>query len=79
MALGNNDVKVYVYKFDNTYIEVSDLISSMKYTCGLDKVSQQLDITMAYGIYSTALPSIFFDTGQKIEVYINDVAYLKEK
>jgi hypothetical protein len=79
MALGNSNVKVYVYKFDNSYIEISDLISSMKYSCGLDKVSQQLDITMAYGVYSTALPSIFFDTGQKIEVYIEDIVYYKGK
>lgn len=80
MALGtNNDIQVYAYKIDGSYSEITDLISTMKYTCGLDKVSQQLDITLAYGIYSTALPSIFFDTGQKIEVYINNIIFFKGK
>lgn len=79
MAIGNGEMQVYIYKFDNTYKEITDLISSMKYSCGLDKISQQLDIKVPYGIYGTALPAMFFDTGQKVEVYINDVVYFKGK
>jgi uncharacterized protein YdeI (BOF family) len=79
MALSDNNIKIYVYKFDGSYLEITDLISTMKYSCGLDKVSQQLDITMPYGIYSIALPSIFIDTGQKIEVYINNSCYYRGK
>lgn len=78
MSLENN-ISVYVYKPNGGYIEISDLIITMKYSCGIDKVSQQLDITTAYGIYSTALASIFIDTGQKIEVYINSKLYYKGK
>lgn len=79
MSLGSNNVNVYVYKSNGDYIEITDIISTMKYSCGLDKVSQQLDITMAYGVYSTSLASLFIDTGQKIEVYVNKKLYFKGK
>lgn len=79
MSLGNQNVNVYVYNSDGSYTNMSNLISTMKYSCGLDKVSQQLDITMPYGIYTTALPSFFLDTGQKIEVYVNNVLYYRGK
>lgn len=79
MALGTNNVIVYVYNLDGTYKDVTDLISSMKESCSLDKISKQLDVTMAYGVYSEALPSLFFQTGQKIEVYINNSCYYRGK
>ena len=68
MSLSENNINIYSYKLNGEYIEITDLVSTMKYSCGLDKVSQQLDITMAYGVYSTALASLLKDTGQKIEV-----------
>ena len=77
MSLDENNVNVYVYRTNGGYLKITDMVSTMKYSCGLDKVSQQLDITMAYGIYSTSLPSLFIDTGQKIEVYINSKLYFR--
>lgn len=74
-----NNTDVYVYDINGKYIKITDFISTMKYSCGLDKVSQQLDITMAYGIYSVALPSFFIDTGQKIEVYIKNKLFYRGK
>jgi hypothetical protein len=79
MALGKSNVIVYIYNSDGTYRDVTNLISSMKYSCSLDKVSQQLDMTVSYGVYSVALPSFFFRTGQKIEVYIDGVCYYRGK
>jgi hypothetical protein len=79
LAIGNGNMNVYIYNSDGSYKNVTDLISSMKYSCGIDKVSQQLNLKMAYGVYNTALPSFFFDTGQKIEVYINDSCYYRGK
>lgn len=79
MAVGNGEMQIYIYNHDGSYREVTDLISSMKYTCGIDKVSQQLDLKIPYGVYNTALPSVFFDTGQKIEVYINEKLYYRGK
>lgn len=79
MSLSENNVNIYSYKLNGEYIEITDLVSTMKYSCGLDKVSQQLDITMAYGVYSTALASLFIDTGQKIEVYIDRKLYFRGK
>lgn len=79
MALGTKDVLVYVYNLDGTYKDITNLINIMKYGCSLDKVSQELILTLAYGVYSEALPSIFFQTGQKIEVYINKVCYFRGK
>lgn len=77
MSLKNTEV--YVYNINRKYNKITDLISSMKYSCGLDKVSQQLDIVLAYGIYSTSLPNLPFQAGQKIEVYIDDLCYYKGK
>ena len=79
MSLNKNNVNVYVYKLNGEHLEITDIINNMKYSCGLDKVSQQLDITMAYGVYSTALASLFIDTGQKIEVYTNEKLYFRGK
>lgn len=79
MSLQTTSALIYVYNTDGTYTDITDLISSMKYSCALDKISQQLDLTMAYGIYSKALPSYNFQTGQKIEVYINNSCYYRGK
>lgn len=80
MALDNTYIpRTYVYFSDGTHKEITYLISSMKYSCGLDKVSQQLDITLAYGIYNEALPSFFLNTGQKIEVFIYQNLYFRGK
>jgi hypothetical protein len=79
MKMALKDIDIYIYKSDGSYMEISNLISTLKYSCGLDKVSQQLDVTMAFGVYSTALPSFFVHTGQKIEVYINKTLYFKGK
>jgi hypothetical protein len=79
MALGKTDTTIFAYNFDNTYYEITDLVSSMKYNDSLTTVSQQLDITIAYGVYSTALPSLASQTGQKIEVYIKGKCYYRGK
>lgn len=67
MALG---LDVYIYNLDNgTYKNVKDLVSSISYSCSLDNIAQCVKITLAYGVYSSAIPSLYFRTGEKVEVY----------
>ena len=76
MALGLN---VYVYADDGSYKDIADLIISIKYACSLDKVAQEVNINMAYGVYSTAFPSFYIKTGSKIEIYKGDRCFFRGK
>lgn len=76
MSLG---VNIYSYDDNGNYTDITDLITELKYACSLDKISQELNITMAYGIYSTSFPSFYIGTGQKIEVYKNKQCIFKGK
>lgn len=77
MALG---LDVYIYNLDDgTYKNVKDLIFSIAYSCSLDNVAQCLKVTLAYGVYSSALPSLYFKTGEKIEVYSGDRCIFRGK
>ncbi|NFI60125.1 hypothetical protein FDA39_09540 [Clostridium botulinum] len=73
------ELSVYIYENDGTFRILNDLITNVKYTCSLDKIAQQVDITLAYSIYSNAFPSIYIGTGQKVEVYIGDRNIFKGK
>lgn len=76
MPLG---VNVYSYDDNGNYTDITDLIIELKYGCSLDKISQELNITMAYGVYSTAFPSFYIGTGQKVEVYSDKRCIFKGK
>lgn len=76
MALG---LDVYVYEGDGTYKNIKDLIIDIKYSCSLDKVAQEINITLAYGVYSTAIPSFYISTGKRIEVYKGSRCFFKGK
>lgn len=72
-------VNVFVYTDDGSVVDVSDLLVSVKYTCSLDKPSQQVNITLAYSIYSTSFPSPYIASGQKIELYNNGICMFRGK
>nr|DAH85419.1 MAG TPA: 43 kDa tail protein [Caudoviricetes sp.] len=76
MSLG---LDVYIYENDGTYKNIKDLIIDIKYSCSLDKVAQEINITLAYGVYSTAIPSFYISTGKRIEVYKGSRCFFKGK
>lgn len=76
MALG---LDVYVYEADGSYKNIKDLIVEIKYSCSLDKIAQEINITIAYGVYSTAIPTFYISTGKKIEVYKGDRCFFRGK
>lgn len=72
-------VNVFVYNDNGIRIDISDLLVSVKFTCSLDKPAQQVNITLAYGIYSNSFPSPYVAPGQKIELYNNGVFIFRGK
>ena len=72
-------VNVFVYNDNGIMVDISDLLVSVKYTCSLDKPAQQVNITLAYAIYSTSFPSPYVAPGQKLELYSNDTCIFRGK
>lgn len=72
-------VNVFVYNDNGIMIDITDLLVSVKYTCSLDKPAQQVNITLAYAIYSMSFPSPYVSSGQKIELYNNGICMFRGK
>lgn len=72
-------LNVFAYSDNGTRTDITDMLVSIKYTCSLDKIAQQVDITLAYGIYSNAFSSFYIASGQKIELYYADICIFRGK
>lgn len=72
-------LNIISYDDSGKMINITDLLVSVKYRCSLDKIAQQVDLILAYGVYSDALPSIYIESGQKIELYYNNICIFKGK
>lgn len=73
-----NELTAFVYDDNGKFTNITDIVVSVKYNCSLDKIAQQVDITLAYGIYS-ALPSFYIGPGQKLELYVDERPIFKGK
>ena len=72
-------MEAYVYNFDGRYKKITELLISLKYKCSIDKPSQEVTFKIPYGVYSDALPSFNFATGQKFEMYEQDRCIFRGK
>lgn len=70
---------IWIYDDNGNKTDVTNIYISNKYTCSLDKPAQQVNLTLAYGIYSTSFPSFYVAPGQKIELYNDETCIFKGK
>ncbi len=72
-------LNIFVYDDKGIKTDVSDIVISVKYSCSLDKIAQQVNIALAYGVFDITLPSIYIAPGQKVEVYHDGVCIFRGK
>lgn len=70
---------ILIYDENGVKTDVTNLYISVKFTCSLEKPAQQVNITLSYGIYSSAFPSFYISPGQKIELYNNGICIFRGK
>lgn len=74
-------VLLFILAYDESGIktDITNLYVSVKFTSSLDKPMQQVNITLAYRIYSSSFPSFYIAPGQKIELYNNETCIFRGK
>ncbi|NSB26139.1 XkdQ/YqbQ family protein [Clostridium saccharoperbutylacetonicum] len=72
-------LNIFYYDDAGTRVDVSDLLVLIKYTCSVDKIAQQVDLVLVYGVYSDALPTIYIGPSTKIELYYNGSCIFRGK
>lgn len=62
-------MQLYVYDLNCNYRAYTELLTSLKYKCSLDKPCQELTFSIPYSVYSDAFPRFYIETGCKVEMY----------
>lgn len=64
-----NNLMLYAVNQDGIRTEIDTMVTELDMNTELDKPYTTLTFTIPYGIYSKSIPSIFLDTGTRIEMY----------
>ena len=62
------NIVVYAYVND-TKVDLSEIITELKFKSSLDNPYQEINFKIPYGIYTNSIPSYYIDTGTHIEIY----------